>query len=302
MASTIYSVNDGAQITVSELLGMPKVIAKPLVDYLTEWDVATALFRNGGSNNGSVLYEKDAAPFTAHGLETVAEFAEIPTTRNVVGEKVVAIAEKEGRALEISYEMRDENQTNQVATNVKQLRNSALLSSTNRIKAVLDSSDIPAEAAGAAWNASGADIIDDVARAIEAIADAEVPGYAADEATYDYEPDTILVPRSVLGAFQKNQDVRSVYVGDIAHENPVYKGALGTQFMGLNVVAPKYWYKDKILVTSSDELGFYSDTRPLSMAGPFDKPENELVRYQLTRKRIVAVDSPASACWITGIK
>lgn len=303
MVDTIYSVHDGNKYTVSDLLGMPKAIAKPIVDYLTEWDLTAALFRNAGPNNGSVLYERDAAPFTELGLETVAEFAEIPTTRAVAGTKVAAIAEKEGRALEISYEMRDENQVGQVSKSITQLQNSALLSSTRRVKAVLEAADIPAVQATDVWSADTADIINDVNDAIETVADAEVPGYEeSDEATYDFDPDTLVVPRSLLGAFAKNADVRSVWNGNVADQNPLYKGFTNQQFMGLNILVPKFWYKDRILVTSSQELGFVSDTRPLAMRGPIDKPENELIRYQLTRKRIVAVDSPKAGAWITGVK
>lgn len=303
MVNTIYSVNDGAQYTVSDLMGMPKAIAKPIVDYLKDWDLANALFRDGGDNNGSVLYEKDAAPFTELGLETVAEFAEIPTTRAVAGTKVTAIAEKEARALEISYEMRDENQSGQVAKSITQLKNSALLSSTRRTKQVLEAGGIPTVQAAGAWTGSSADIISDVYDAIETIADAEVPGYEnQDEATYDFEADTLIVPRGLLGAFSKDVNVRSVWNGDIAHENPLYKGFAGQSFAGLNIVVPKFWYKDRILVTSAQELGFYSDTRKLRMDGPYDKPENELVRYQLSRKRVLAVDTPKAAAWITGVK
>lgn len=303
MVDTIYSVNDGNQYTVSDLMGMPKAIAKPIVDYLTEWDLATVLFRDAGPNNGSVLYEKDAAPFTEQGLETVAEFAEIPTTRAVAGTKVAAIAEKEGRALEISYEMREENQVGQVSKSITQLQNSALLSSTRRIKAVLEASDIPTVQATSAWTSDTAKIIQDVSDAIEQIDDAEVPGYEnSEEAEYDFEATTMVMPKGLRGAFGLSDDVRSLYIGNIASENPLYKGWANAQFNGLNIVFPKFWYKDRILINSGTELGFYSDTRPLAMRGPIDKPENELVRYQLTRKRIVAVDTPKSAAWITGVK
>ena len=248
MVETIYSVQDGPQITVSELLGMPTAIAKPMVDYLTDWDLSKQLFRDGGTNNGSVLYEKDAAPFAAHGLETVAEFSEIPTTRGVAGSKVVAIAEKEGRALEISYEMEQENRQNTVATLIQQMKNSALLSSTRRIKDVLTASDIPSVAASKAWTDPTADIIGDSMSAIEEIADAAVPGYEDDEATFDFEPDTMIVPRSMVGHFSKNENVRAVWVWAISRTRiPSTRDSLGS-----GSLASTLWFR-----SSGTRIGFW---------------------------------------------
>lgn len=306
MANTIYSVDDGTQYTVSDLLGAPKAIAKPIVDYLVDWDLTSAIFEDVGSNNGSVAYEKDPAPFTEDGLETVAEFAEFPSTRPVAGEKILVAGEKEGRWLDISYEMRDENQVNQVQRALLQFRNAAALSSYRRLKAVLEASEIGTVTAAAAWKDAAADPLGDTSEAIELITDAVVPGVNDDEATYGFDPDTMVIPRSLAGTFVRNEEFRAAYTGALAADNPIftgYKGVTKFGFNGLQIIIPKFWYRDRILVLDSDNKpGFVSDTRPLAMTGPHDDPKRETVGYKLARKRILGVDRPKAAKWITGVK
>lgn len=306
MVNTIYSINDGAQYTVSELLGTPTAFAKPIVDYLTGWDLANVIFDDVGMNNGSIAYDKDPAPFAEDGLETVAEFAEFPSTRNVTGEKILVSGEKEGRWLDISYEMRDENQVNQVSKNLTQFRNSAALSNYRRLKAVLEASEIGTVTAAAPWKSADADPIGDTGEAIEHIADAEVPGANDDEATYGFEPDTMIVPRSLLGSFVKNEEIRSAYTGNLAGDNPIFRGYQGVTergFNGLQIIVPRFWYRDRILVLDSENRpGLVSHTRQLAMTGPYDDPKREVIGYKLAQKRILAVDNPKAAAWITGVK
>lgn len=306
MVNPIYSIEDGAKYTVSELLGQPKAFAKPIVDYLTEWDLTSALFEDVGLNNGSIAYEKDPAPFTEDGLTTVAEFAEFPSTRPVSGEKILVAGEKEGRWLDFSYEMRDENQVNMVQRALTQFRNAAALSSYRRLKAVLESSGIGTVTAVAPWKATGADPHGDTDEAIELIADALVPNAEDGEATYGFNPDTIVLSRSMVGGLTKNEETRAAFTGDLAADNPIFTGYRGLTkygYNGLTILVPHFWYRDRALVFCSESKpGLVSDTRPLAMTGPHDDPKRETVGYKLARKRILAVDNPKAAKWITGVK
>lgn len=306
MANTIYSVNDGAQYTVSELLANPTYFAQPVVDYLVDWDIAKIIFEDLGRNNGSVAYDKDPAPFAADGLETVAEFAEYPTTRNFGGQKILISGEKEGRMLDVSYEMRDENQVDQVIKNLTQFRNSAAFSRYKRVKDVLEASDIGTVTASSAWKDPSADILGDTDEAIEMIADAVIPDVADEEATYGFDPDTMIVPRSLMGSFVKSAEVRAAYTDALAADNPLftgYKGVTKFGYNGLQIIVPRFWYRDRILVMSSENRpGFVSDTNPLALTGPYDDPRRDMISYKLAGKRIIGVDKPKAAAWITGVK
>lgn len=306
MANIIHSVNDGARYTVSELLANPTQFARPMIDFLVGWDLAPVIFEDIGPNNGSVAYDKDPVPFAEHGLETVAEFAEYPAIRAKGSEKIMISAEKEGRWLDVSYEMRDENLVNQVNKNLIQFRNSAALSNARRLRQLLLASDIGAVVASAPWKGDTADILTDTDEAVGHIADAAVPGYDESEATYGFDPDTMIIPRSLAGAFVKDEQTRAAYNGNLAVDNPLftgYRGVTKTGYNGLQIIIPKYWFSDRILVLdSSNKPGFVSNTKPLALTGPYDDPKRDTIGYKLSQKRILAVDNPKAAAWITGVK
>lgn len=303
---TTHSIHDGVTFSVSELLGMPELFIKPILEYITDWDLASAIFEDVGDNNGSIAYEKDVAPFTVDGLETIAEFAEYPSTLPVSAGKIVAAAEKEGRWLDISYEMRDENKVDQVNRSLTQFRNAATYSNYERLKSVLEKSDIGTVAAAAGWRTSDADIFGDTDKAIEKIADAEIPDVVQSEATYGFDPTAMVVPRSLASSFIKTEELRSAYEGNLDNTNPVfagYKGVTARGFNGLQIIIPKFWYKDRILVIDeNNKPGLVSHTKRLEMTGPFDEPRHDKVGYKLSQKRVLAVHNPKAAAWITGIK
>lgn len=306
MANIIHSVNDGDRYTVSELLANPTQFARPLIDFLVGWDLARVIFDDIGPNNGSVAYEKDPAPFAEHGIETIAEFAEYPATRAKGSEKIMVSAEKEGRWLDVSYEMRDENRVSQVNKNLIQFRNSAALSNARRLRQLLLASGIGSVAATASWKGDDAELLSDTNEAIEHIADAKVQGYADSEATYGFDPDTMIIPRSLAGSFVKDESTRAAYSGNLATDNPLftgYRGVTKTGYNGLQIIIPKFWFSDRILVLdSSNKPGFISNTNPLALTGPYDDPKHDTIGYKLSQKRILAVDNPKAAAWITGVK
>ena len=304
MTNTIYSINDGVQYTVSDLMAEPLAIAEPIVNWVTEWDITNYLFRNAGPNQGSVVFERGVAPFTEDGLEEVAETATIPATRAVGGTKVMDIAHKLGRALEISYEMRDFNRMQQVQTSIDQLRNAAALSNSLAFEKALDEADVESVQAAAPWGETGSNLIKDVGDAIRAVKTSKVPGQ--DHGYYGNKPTVMIMPDSLTEAFNEDEKTLKLYSTQGADRHPFFRDEnfradTGATFRNLRIVTPLVWPEDKILILDPARFGFYSDARPLGMQGPIDKPENELVRYQLTQMRVLGVQNPAAGVWLTGV-
>lgn len=300
MTTTLHSINDGPVYTVSQLMADPKQITQPIMKFVEEWDLAKFLFRDGGANQGSVTFERDAAPLTEDGLETLAEFEEVPTTRMVGGQVVTELSETEGRALSISDDMRDFNKVGQVKKGIEQLKNAAVYNAAKKLRTLALAADIPEIPASAAWGDSGSAVIHDVFSAVESITGAEVPGH--EDVEWDYEAEVMVAPRSIQGALLQDEQVRSLYVGNIADQNPAYKGFQNFSFAGLRVVFPKFWFSDRILITKPGALGFYSDARKLHMEGPIDMRPTRETRYQLIRSRALGLDQTQAGAWITGIK
>ncbi|WP_066584694.1 phage major capsid protein [Corynebacterium provencense] len=298
---TVGGFSDNPEATVEEILGAPKVLNQDIYDYIKEYDVVEQLFTDAGPNTGSVAFTENVAQFAEDGLADVSEFAEIPTTRVVTGEKKVVFAQKTGRALEISYEQRDENRLYDVQNAITQVKNSVVRDNSRSLLRSLQESSVRDQAATAAWAATGADVVRDVATAIDSFG--EQLTVEDNEAALIFEPDTLILPFGMLGAFASSENVWKHYAnGPLAPNDAAVTGKVYPTFMGLNVVIPKWWPIKDALVCQAKDLAFYSDARPLTVNGPIDVPTNEFFRTQVTQKRIVGVHNPSAGVWIKGVK
>lgn len=298
---TIGGFSDSPEATVEEILGAPKVLNQDVYDYITEFDVVQDIFTNAGTNTGAVAFTENVAQFAEDGLADVSEFAEIPTTRVVAGEKKVAFAQKMGRALEISYEQRDENRLYDVQNAIAQLKNASVRDNCRSLLRTLSESSIRDQATTANWSAQDADVVRDVATAIDSFA--EQLTVDENEAALIFEPDTLILPSGMLGAFASSDNVWKHYANAaLAPNDAAVTGKVYPTFMGLNVVIPKWWPAKDALVCQAKDLAFYSEARPLTVSGPIDVPTHEYFRTQVTQKRIVGVHNPSAGVWIKGVK
>lgn len=300
---TVQSIHDGPKIEVSYLLKNPKELMRPIVDYMNQWDMAAMLFRDAGPNEGSVLFESQNADFTEDGLVDVAEFGEIPATRPTGGAPKMALAHKLGRALEISYEMRDFNRMERVQRNITQLTNSALRSQARKFIQVAQDPAVPAFAASKTWEQDDAKILNDIAAAMKKIGSYRPEGVAdEEELSMGYAAKYLVVSEAHMGAISLTKQVQDVYTGgNIADKNPAYAGWTGLKLNGLEIITPKFFPSNKALVLSEEGIGFYSDARELNIRGPFDFPDREFIRFQVTQMRAMGLDNPGAGCWINGI-
>lgn len=298
---TIGGFNDHPAATVEELLGAPNVLNQDIYDFIKEYDVIADLFTDAGPNSGAVAFTENFAQFSEDGLADVAEFAEIPTTRVAAGEKKVAFAQKVGRALEISYEQRDDNKLYDVQNAISQLKNRVTRQMSRNLLRAVQESDIPDMAATAAWGATGGDPVGEVAAAIDSFA--EQTTVDDNEANMIFEPDTLVLPAGMLGAFAASDSVWKHYAaGTLAPDNAAVTGKVYDKFMGLNVVTPKWWPVKDALVCQAKDLGFFSDSRPLTVSGPIDVPTHEYFRTQVTMRRIIGIHNPLAGIWVKGVK
>ncbi|WP_417287117.1 hypothetical protein [Corynebacterium variabile] len=298
---TIGGFSDNPAATVEEILGAPQVLNQDIYDYVKEYDVVAQLFTDAGPNNGAIAFTENVAQFSEDGLAEVSEFAEIPTTRVVAGEKKVAFAQKTGRALEISYEQRDENRLYDVQSAIDQVKNNVVRQNCRSLLKAVQESSIRDQAAASAWAATGADVVRDVATAIDSFA--EQLTINDNEAGLIFEADTLVLPAGMLGSFASSDNVWKHYANAaLAPNDAAVTGKIYPTFMGLNVVIPKWWPIKDALVCQAKDLAFFSDARPLTVNGPIDVPTNEYFRTQVTQKRVVGVHNPSAGVWIKGVK
>jgi len=308
MATTITSVTDGGRTTVADLVGAPLAIPARVIEMLSGASIVEALLRDaGGNTNGLVSYEESTPLFLDGDEETVAEFGEIPVAAGQRGLPRIAVGLKRALAIRVSREMRDENKIDQVNTQLRQLVNTMIRAELRGLRALLLNPAIPTIPAAAAWDTSGARIRHDIFAAEEVIGSAK-PATGQDDDSFSFEADTIAMHGGLKPVLMDNDEFLAIYKDSLAEENPAYTGTLPRTIGGLTGLTSRFWPRDRVLVTEAGTVGFYSDTRPLESTplygeggGPNGGP-TESWRSDTSRKRVLGVDQPFAACWITGVR
>lgn len=307
MGNSIVSIDDGKLISVDDVLGDPKAIPQRVIDLVRDNIVGETMFRNAGNPGGLLVqFERMKPRFLDGGPEGVAEFGEIPVFGTDAGEPDVARGLKLGVAVRVSREMKDFNKIDKLRTDVAAASNTVIRANDAAFRATLDAANVPTVAASAAWDVTAATPRRDIKNAMKSVATAVFDG--DQDQPMGFVPDTLVLNSALLYDFMDSDEFKSVYSGDIAHENVAFTGVLPGTIMGLTVLHSPLWPLAKGLVLQRGITGFYADARPLegtSLYGEGGGPNGgptESWRSDITQIRAIGVDEPLSACWITGLQ
>jgi len=307
MTVPIVSVGDGPRTTVDQLVGAPLLIPTRVLELLDNAFLDSVIFRNAGPNtNGLVSGEESTPLFLGDDVEDVAEFGEIPVGTGQRGLPRIWAGSRKGLGVRVSKDMRDENRIDDVNRQIIQLANTARRARERALRHALMHPSIPTIAATEAWGTTGSKIRRDVANATEVVRTAK-PAGATSEDLLGFKADTIILPGGIGPVVMDDEDFLKIYVGDIAGESPAYTGVLPRKVGPLIGMEADFWPTDRALVLQRQTLGFFSDTRALQMTGLYPEGNGpnggptESWRSDLTWKRVIGVDQPLAACWITGI-
>lgn len=304
----IVSVTDGPATTVNDLVGAPMVIPRRIISLLANQWVEEVLLRDAGANtNGMVSYGESTPLYLDAEVEKVAEFGEIPVGAGQIGLPRIAVGTKEGLGVRVSKEMRDENKVDDVNRQVTQVTNTMLRAGHRALRALLENPAIPTIAAGAAWDTANGRPRRDLANAQEVIAAARPAGTLADDSNFEFEADTVVLPGQITPILMDNENFLAVYKDGLSTEDIRYTGKLPREIMGMLGLRARGFASNKVLVVERGTVGFRSDTRPLQATGLY--PEGggpnggptESWRSDVTRKRVLGIDQPLAACWISGV-
>lgn len=309
MPQGIVSVADGPRITVDYLIGNPTFIPTRIIDLLANGWLSEALLRDAGPNgNGMVGYTESTPLYLGKDVEDVAEFGEIPVAAGQIGLPRIAVSNRQGLGIRVSKDMRDMDQIGYVNTQIKQLTNTMLRAEERALRAALANPAIPTITASAAWDTPQSKVRHDLAQAAEAVAAAKPATATLGDETFGFEPDAVVFPGSIVPTLLDNEDFLKVYSGDQGDENIAYTGKLPGQVLGLAPLKSRSWPGDRVLVLERGTVGFYSDQRKLQATGLYGEGggpnggPTESWRSDATKRRVIGVDQPLAACWITGIR
>jgi hypothetical protein len=204
--------------------------------------------------------------------------------------------------------MRDENQIDKVNLQIRQLVNTMIRSEERVLRALLlASTSIPTIAATASWAGGTSKVRRDISNAQEKIATAKPAAEVSTEEYLGFDADTIIMPTSIRAVLQDNAEFLAVYNTTPEGQALQFRGAMPGQILGLDPLLTRFWPNDRALVIQRGIVGFRSDTRPLESTGLYGEGggpnggPTESWRTDTTRKRVLGIDQPLAACWISGI-
>ncbi|WP_312802232.1 phage major capsid protein [Corynebacterium variabile] len=305
MAELITSAYDGPKITVDELMADPTYIPQRIIEDLDNAFVEDLFFRQAEDNQGVVAFREAAGNFLGDDAEEIAEYGEIPVSAPELGNLKAAFGIKTGEAIRISYEQRHENKIDAVTRAIDALERTVVRHGINAVFGAFTAAAVPELTASAPWTTG--DPVKDLFDAIEAVQGAHEDGDTT--RLFDYDPNTLLVHPQALTKLLRNEQIQKLYIGDVAHDNPLYKGMTNVQLFGtINVATSRLMPLDQAYVFEAQAAGFKSDTMPLTATPLYSEGGESQIggptmswRSDLVRKRAIAVDNPKSVVRIKGL-
>ncbi|MBB1022959.1 MULTISPECIES: phage major capsid protein [unclassified Dietzia] len=304
---TISSVHDGEKFTVDDLIGAPTWIAEKVIKNLDGAMISEAIFRNEGESELVVAYREAAQAFLSEDAEDVAEFGEIPVADIGRGDLKFVTGNKTALGVRISYEMKKFNKIGQVNRQITALQNTMVRSDVRASLRTFAAAGVDEVPVSSPWPTTGSSPIDDVFDAIEAIEDAHLEDDP--DANLGYVPDIMIAHPRTVTMLTRNAEYQKLFIGNLADQNPVYRGTLPTTIAGLRVLTSRFADPGQVIIAESGVVGFRTDPIPLEMTPLYPEGGSEQhggsnmsYRADAFRTRITATDAPKAARILTGVR
>jgi len=293
MTQNIFATTDSPTLTVASMLADPLYIPALILDEINQLFISQDILRAAGTpTGGSVVYYESTPLFSNSTSEYVEEYGDIPLAANSLGTPKAQRVRKRGLGVAISQEMKDRNQVDLVNVQVSQVRETLVLDfDTVFINALINNTSVNTFAASTGWGTSS-HIRKDILAARKLILDAK----------RGFMPDTLVVNPTDANNIMTSSELTSVYVGNVADQNPLLTGRINFPFVGLDVKQTYAISAGTAILLQSKKVGGYADERPLQATPTYLwRREAETWRSDVIRSTAIFVDQPLAATVITGI-
>lgn len=296
----------GDKFTVDDMINDPTWISQFTSEWLDGSFLEDALFREGGPNEGVVAFREAAAPFLNDEPEDVAEFGEIPVSDMNTGKVRSIIGVKTALAIRISREMRKKNQLQFVTQQLMSLRNTMVKAGIDSAIEAFGKADVQTLNVTLDWENNDALPLKDIRQAKRMVSNFRAPNHP--DQKMGYKADTLLVSESNLELALWHDSVQKLFQGNLASENPLYKGDTPAGLSGLRILSHPLVDDDETYVMHRGVAGFRSDEDPLTITDLYSPNgenghggSNQSWRADAFRKRILAVDNPGAVVRLVGV-
>lgn len=294
-------------LTVEEALSNPHYLPQKVLEEIDGREVQKLFFRDITTPSNVIGWKDRAVPGLEDGVQNVAEFGVIPVSDPTDGAKThYKSLNKKGIGIRVSYEQIKDNDTDAVKRELVARKNEILRANVAEALAALREADIQEHTAQSAWDQQGSDPARDVLDAIDIILGAE-----DDNGHYfEYQPNVIWINPLTLNILKSNEKVQQLYIGDMASENPYFKGVSEQPqiFGGLDVAASFYVPKGKAYIGVQREAGFMAQREPQQITEFYaERGESKLLgatmsqRSDYVHRRVFGIDAPKSVVKLSGL-
>lgn len=299
----IVSAQDTPKVTVSTLTKNPLVIPRRIISMMENQFLADSLLRDGGNAPGGAVTFSESTPLFPNGeVGIVEEFGEYPLITSTEGTQRAVFSVRRGFGILISEDMRRRNQMDRVNLQMMQGRNLMVRTFDGVFRsALLTNPNVPTQPATAMWNAVGAKIRFDIAKAKYTVAQAEASD-VQDDNFLGFEADTMVCSPATAELITYNEDFNKVYQDTLANESLIYRGKLPRKVMDLDVLVSRTWPDSQVWVGERKTVGFIADERALMSTPLREDPDRETWRSNTSRISAVGIDQPKAGVIITGIQ
>ena len=305
--TTINSAFDRMSgLTVDEMLANPTILPEIFRESFEGEEAHRLFFRTIPSASNVVGYYEAQANFLEDDVQNVAEFGEIPVSDPSGGELQTLKLEKNGIGIRVSWEQRNDNDVDAVQREMISRQNTLRRKDGRDALAALSAAKVQTFAATTAWNQEGSNPASDMLDSIELIQGAE----DTNGNYFEYEPDVLWINPMTLTALKRNAEVQKLYIGDMAHENPLFTGIAaepllfgnlqvvkdftipkGEAFLGVEGISGFMAQREDRKVTD-----FYPERGDSQLGGA-----NMAFRSDAVHRRGFGVDNPKSVVKLTGL-
>lgn len=305
--TTINSAFDRMSgLTVDEMLANPTILPEIFRESFEGEEAHRLFFRTIPSASNVVGYYEAQANFLEDDVQNVAEFGEIPVSDPTGGEMQTLKLAKNGIGIRVSWEQRDDNDVDAVQREMVSRQNTLRRKDGRDALAALSAAKVQTFAAATAWNQEGSNPASDMLDAIELIQGAEdINGNY-----FEYEPDVLWINPMTLTALKRNAEVQKLYIGDMAHENPLFTGIAAEPllFGNLQVVKDFTIPKGEAFLGVEGISGFMAQREDRQVTDFYpERGDSQLgganmsFRSDAVHRRGFGVDNPKSVVKLTGL-
>lgn len=293
-------------LTVEEALSNPHFMPDIVKESLIGSEIQRLLFRSETVTSNVIAYREKSVPFLEDDVANVAEFGEIPVSDPLAGEYKTVPVEKLGIGIRVSWEQRTDNDMYAVRNELESRANTIVKRQAEDALKSLANAGIQELAVANAWDKPDADPAGDFLDASEVVLGAE----DEDGHYFGYVPDVLLIHPMTLNLLKRSPKVQDMYIGDMAHANPLFNGISAEPIIFGNVQIAKSFLipKGEAYLAQQGKVGFMGEREPEWVSEFYEERgnsgrggANQSWRSDYTHRRGFAVDGPKSIVKLTGL-